>query len=98
MITVKTELNELGHGAFKLYEDGVERGLMTVGIKDGRMAVFHTEVSPESEGKGYAKELLNAMVAYARKHQLGVIALCPYVRRQFERHPDDYADIWVTHL
>lgn len=98
MITVKTDLNKLGHGAFKLYEDEVEKGQMTVGIKDGRMAVFHTEVSPESQGKGYAKELLDVMVDYARAHHLGVIVLCPYVGHQFKKNPEQYADIWIRHL
>jgi uncharacterized protein len=38
--------------------------------------------------------LLSTMVDYAREHKLKVIALCPYVHAQFERHPDKYSDIW----
>ena len=34
------------------------------------------------------------MVDYARKHDLKVIPLCPYVHAQFKRHPDEYADVW----
>jgi len=98
MLTVKTDLNKLGHGAFKLYEDDVQTGQMTVGIKDGRMAVFHTEVDPKNQGKGYAGALLHAMVAYARAHHPGVIVLCPYVGHQFKKNPEQYADIWIRHL
>jgi uncharacterized protein len=56
--------------------------------------VYHTEVSALAEGKGFAKQLLDAMVAYAREHKLHVEPLCQYVRLQFERKPDEYRDLW----
>jgi uncharacterized protein len=41
-----------------------------------------------------AKKLLSAMVDYARKNQLKVLPLCPYVLAQFKRHREEYADVW----
>jgi uncharacterized protein len=69
-------------------------GEMVVSITGSNLTVFHTEVSTKAEGKGYAKKLLNEMADYARKNNLKVIPLCPYVHAQFKRHPLEYADIW----
>jgi uncharacterized protein len=94
MTTIKLELNEKKHGAFNLYEDDKKLGQMEISITTGLLTVYHTEVLPEAEGKGYARQLLASMVAYARENKLQVNALCPYVLAQFKRHPDEYADIW----
>ena len=86
------------NGTFYIKEDDRQLGEMVVGIKQNILTVFHTEVLPEAEGKGLAKQLLNAMVNYARVNNLKVVALCPYVNLQFRRHPDDYSDVWKQDL
>jgi predicted GNAT family acetyltransferase len=94
MEEVKLHLNEKNHGGFYI-TDGVEQlGEMVLSISGSNLTVYHTEVSPKAEGKGYAKKMLNAMVDYARKNKLKVIPLCPYVHAQFKRHPEEYADVW----
>jgi uncharacterized protein len=94
MDDVKLQLNEKGHGAFFIL-DGVEPlGEMVVSTGGHSLTVYHTEVAAQAEGKGYAKKMLETMVAYAREHGLKVIPLCPYVHAQFQRHPEAYADIW----
>jgi predicted GNAT family acetyltransferase len=95
MTEIKLDLDQKNPGAFYLYEEGVKIGKMGVYISDGNLTVFHTEVEPEAEGKGYARQMLDAMVAYARENHLKVIPLCPYVHAQFKRHPNDYADVWT---
>lgn len=92
-VEIKFESDGEKASAFNLYEKGRKIGEMSVSIKDGKLTVFHTEVAPESEGRGYGKQLFNTMVAYVREHHLKVIPLCPYVRAQFNRHPDEYADL-----
>ena len=67
---------------------------MKIGISGNDLTVYHTEVLPKAEGRGLAKKLLSAMVDYARKNNLKVIALCPYVFAQFKRHPEEFANIW----
>ena len=94
MADIKLELNKKQHGGFNLYEDGSKIGEMVVSIAPQALTVYHTEVDENAAGKGYAKQLLDTMVAYVREHNLKVIPLCPYVHAQFKRHPDEYNDIW----
>ena len=94
MDEVRLNLDDKGHGAFYIL-DGEERiGEMVVRTLGGNLTVYHTEVLPKAEGKGYAKKLLNALVEHARANHLKVIPLCPYVYAQFKRHAREYADIW----
>jgi predicted GNAT family acetyltransferase len=94
MDDIQLILNEHQRGGFYIQDAGTPLGKMEIGISDKKLTVYHTEVDPSAEGKGLAKQLLAAMVAYARQNQLQVIPLCPFVNAQFRRHPDEYADIW----
>lgn len=94
MEAVSLNLNENGRGGFYIMDGEEEIGEMLVKISGENLRVFHTEVAPKAEGKGLAKQMLNAMVDYARKNHMKVIALCPYVHAQFTHHPDEYADVW----
>lgn len=91
---IKLELDEKGSGAFKLYESGENLGELVVEIKDGLITAFHTEVRPAAEGRGYGRQLLEALARHARSQQLKIKPLCPYVLLQFKRHPEQYADLW----
>ena len=93
MENVELKLNNKGHGYFLLTVDDEQLGQMEVSIIDNRLTVFHTEVNPKAEGKGFAKKLLNEMTSYARKNNLKVKAICPFVHAQFKRHPEQYSDI-----
>jgi predicted GNAT family acetyltransferase len=93
-MAVELQLNNHNQGAFKVHGDVGQFGEMQVAINPKNIIVFHTEVSEAAEGKGFAKQLLNAMVEYARQHKLKVIALCPYTNAQFTKHPELYNDIW----
>ena len=95
MQEVKFILNDKGHGGFYILDDTEQLGEMIISITGNMLTVYHTEVSPKAEGKGFAKMLLEAMVDYVRKHEMKVIPLCPYVHLQFKRHPEQYADIWL---
>jgi uncharacterized protein len=94
MENVQLDLDKNSHGHFYINENNEQIAEMIFGISENALTVYHTEVLPKAEGRGLAKELLNAMVTYARKNNLQVISLCPYVFAQFKRHPDDYKDIW----
>ncbi|GAA4914929.1 GNAT family N-acetyltransferase [Mucilaginibacter defluvii] len=67
---------------------------MSLAMTGGRLAVFHTEVFPEFEGKGFAKLLLNELVRYAIEKNVKIVPLCPYVNAQFRRHPSEYESVW----
>jgi predicted GNAT family acetyltransferase len=94
MEDMQLQLDANGRGAFYLSEDGEQIGEMAISVDGQNLTVYHTEVSPKAEGKGYTKKLLNKMVEHARAQQLKVIPLCPYVHAQFKRHEDEYADVW----
>ncbi len=87
-------LNEKGLGVVELLTDGKKVGKMDISVKEKVLTVYHTEVSPEHGGKGFAKLLLGKLVAYARDNNLKIIPLCPYVHAQFKRNPEEYNDIW----
>ena len=94
MDEVKLKLNDKGHGGFYIMDGEEQLGEMEVSVLEKNLTVYHTEVSPKAEGKGFAKKLLNTMVEYARKNDLKVTPLCPFVHAQFKRHPEEFADIW----
>lgn len=93
MEKVELKLNIKGRGYFLLTVDDEQLGQMEVSVIDNRLTVFHTEVNPKAEGKGFAKKLLNEMTSYARKNNLKVKVICPFVHAQFKRHPEQYSDI-----
>ena len=94
MTTVKLEIDNDQQGAFVLYESEKKVGEMTVSISDRELTVYHTEIIPESGGKGYGKLLLDEMTAYARQQKIMVIPLCPFVFGYFKKNRSDFADIW----
>ena len=94
---IQLKLNDAGRGAFFLEEGGERVAEMEIGITGKNLAVYHTQVSEKLKGKGVASALLETMVAYARKHDLKVIALCTYVLAQFKKNPEQYTDIWNQH-
>ena len=93
MEEVKLYLDEKKHGQFYITDNEGQMAKMEIGISENDLTVYHTEVLPKGEGKGLGKLLLSAMVDYARKNKLKVIALCPFVHSQFKRHSEEYADI-----
>jgi uncharacterized protein len=69
--------------------DGELAGILEYVIKRGRIALAHTEVLPEFEGKGIASRLAKFGLDEARRRELGVIVICPFVRSYIERHPEE---------
>jgi predicted GNAT family acetyltransferase len=97
MNDITLKLDSDGKGSFFIDQEGERLAEMVISIADNNLTVYHTEVSGKLKGQGVATQLLSTMVAYAREHQLKVIALCPYVAAQFRRHPEEYKDIWNQH-
>ena len=91
---VKLKLDEKGHGRFYIMEGETQVAEMVISVSNDLLTVYHTEVLPRVEGKGLGKQLLAAMVDHARRNEMKVIPLCPYVHAQFKRHPELYADVW----
>ncbi|RFM27854.1 GNAT family N-acetyltransferase [Deminuibacter soli] len=94
MPEVILQLNEAHKGAFKIEEHGHHIAEMVVAVKGQELHIYHTEVADDHQGQGLAKQLLDAMVNYARTRHLQVVPYCVYVQGQFKRNPELYADIW----
>ena len=97
MEEIQLKLDDHGKGAFVVERSGERLAEMVIAIDNKNLTVYHTEVSNKLKGEGMGTKLLSTMVDYARKHQLKVIALCPFVSAQFKRHPELYADVWNQH-
>ena len=95
MTEIKLVLDEKRHGFFNLYENDTKIGEMVISVTDTVLTVYHTEIDPSAEGKGYAKVLLDHLVNYSREHNLMVRPLCPYVHAQFKKHPELYTMLEV---
>lgn len=94
METTKVIIEANGQGEVQLFSENRLAGKMEISVEENLLTVYHTEVNPAHEGKGFAKLLLNQLIAYAEEHQLKILPLCPYVHLQFRRHPEQYKAIW----
>ena len=54
---------------------------------DHHIVIVHTEVDESLRGRGVARQLLDALVAWARATNTRGSATCSYARGQFERDP-----------
>lgn len=93
MNNISLILNEEGFGKFSLDENGKEIAKMEISISDNYLTAYHTEVQPEFNGKGLAKQLFDFMVNIAQNKRLKIIPLCVYVRKQLERNPLAYQNL-----
>ena len=84
--TLKIEHNEARH-RFEIRHDGL-MAVVEYRREAERIIFTHTEVPESWEGKGVASRLAATALDYAREEKLEVVALCPYIRRYLERHPE----------
>ena len=78
---------------FEIREDGVPAGFAAYRIVGDRITFHHTEVYDGFEGRGLALVLVDEALADARRRGLGVLPMCPYVRRVVARAPEKYLDL-----
>lgn len=74
---------------FRAQDNGATAGRMTyTWAGDQRFIIDHTEVNPAFSGKGVGKKLVMTAVAFARKHHLKILPLCPFAKSTFEKNQD----------
>lgn len=72
---------------FELHAEG-EVAYLEYFFEGKKIFLTHTE-SPESiRGKGYAKELVNKSLQYAKEHKYIVVPACSYVADYVNNHPE----------
>jgi len=62
-------------------------------VNDHLIIADHTGVPDPMRGLGVGKALVERLVADARKKQVRIIPLCPYVKAQYQKHPE-WADVF----
>jgi len=77
-----------GRGAFFIDVNGQRVALQTYRRVDAQHVVInHTQVDDSLRGRGVARRLLDASVAWARETGTRIAATCPYAKAQFEKDP-----------
>lgn len=59
-----------------------------------RISADHTGVPDEMADQGVAIALLEHMLDDARKNGFRIVPICPFVRKQYARHPE-WADLFT---
>jgi predicted GNAT family acetyltransferase len=77
---------------FEITVDGTVAGFSEYRSRPGRIVFTHTEVDEAYQGRGLASRLIRAALDRARRLNLVVTPLCPYVADFIRRHPD-YLDL-----
>lgn len=72
------------------YEFDAPEGMSFADYRDiaGARVITHVETPVEARGKGYAKQLMDAVVEEARGSKRALRASCSYAVAYFRRHPN----------
>jgi predicted GNAT family acetyltransferase len=81
------------NGRFEMERDG-KTAYLEYNLADNILQLVHTEVPPESRGKGLASELARAALDWARQNNARVDVICPVALGYLEKHPE-YNDLLV---
>jgi uncharacterized protein len=81
-------------GRFVIRRDGEEAELTYSVTTPTLIIADHTGVPDSFRGTGAGLALVQALVDAARKDGFKVVALCPFVRAQAQKHPD-WSDVFV---
>jgi predicted GNAT family acetyltransferase len=68
-------------------------GISQYEIRDRVIALLHTEIDADQEGKGLGSQLARAVLADVRARDLSVIVRCPFLAAYVRRHQAEYPDI-----
>lgn len=78
--------NETGN-RFEMNVDG-NTAIIEYKEYPGKIALLHTEVPPQLEGKGAATAIIEKTLDYIEKKNFKLIPLCPLVVAYIKRHPE----------
>jgi len=73
-------------GAFFIQKNGQRLAEMTYSRTNATLIIIdHTDVDPSLSGQGVGRQLLDALVAWARATGTKVLPLCPFAKSQFDK-------------
>ena len=71
-------------GAFFIQRDAARIAEMTYSRTNATMVIIdHTEIHESLRGEGVGRQLLDALIAWARETGTKVLPLCPFAKAQF---------------
>lgn len=74
------------HGTFEIFDADVKAGEMAyTWAGDSMFIIDHTDVEDQFRGQGIGRQLLDALVAFAREREIKVIPLCPFSKSVFDK-------------
>lgn len=82
-------------GQFTLYEDEVILGYIKYEwSKNGNIKATGTFIDEAHRGKNLGQQLFYELLEFAQQNDVKIYPICPYIIKQFERHPElkDYLD------
>lgn len=83
--TIQHQEND-SKGAFFIQPGGNRLAEMTYSRTGPTLIIIdHTDVDESLKGQGAGRQLLDALVAWARETHTKVIALCPFAKAQFDK-------------
>ena len=74
-------------GEFFIEHEGRRIAELTYNLAGDRAIASHTWVDPQHRGGALARNLVEALVAWARGAGKQVVPACPYVKRVFDGEP-----------
>ncbi len=81
-----THHKQSGSGRFVMMDNQTQAGELIYDLQaDSAMVTTHTLVDKDYQGRGIARLLVDAAIAYARAEQLKIVPQCSYVRARFEK-------------
>ncbi|MFT6657323.1 MAG: putative GNAT family acetyltransferase [Maritalea sp.] len=80
--------DEQNRGRYVTVVDGVEAELTYSRMSPHSIIADHTGVPDALKGKGVGKALVEFLIADARQSGTKIIPLCPFVKGQYQRHPE----------
>ncbi|MGN6687256.1 MAG: GNAT family N-acetyltransferase [Actinomycetales bacterium] len=75
-------------GRYELQVDGRAAGVLTFEDRDGVLALLHTEVDPQLEGRGWGTRLVGDALDDLRSRGEQVLPYCPFVAAHLRQHPE----------
>lgn len=77
---------------YEVFLDGQRAGFTSYRQEPGQITFDHTEVDERFGGKGVGSGLVRGVLDDARRRELAVLPVCPFVNRYIKGHTE-YADL-----
>jgi predicted GNAT family acetyltransferase len=88
-----TVIDDRSKSRYELLVDGAVAGFADYELGTDRITVLHVEVDHQLEGHGLGRELVDGLLADARRRALLVLPRCPFARRVIAENQDAYLDL-----